>query len=186
MNTRRFIAISGLVGLWLHAADPVAGEPASFDHYHVIIETSPFGGIATGPGAEVLPNFAERYQFVGHVPGQADDGVLAVLFDTERNRTELVPAGGVFGEVELVEIDINDQSPKIIIQKGLESATLRMKSREEALAASAKNAIAPTKGTAPAPVRPGVVTPNPTTTGDSSQDRIVMPRRRRIPFRRGD
>ncbi|NIL98024.1 MAG: hypothetical protein GTO62_13085 [Planctomycetales bacterium] len=105
-----------------------------------------------------------------------------MLFDTEKNRSELVAVGDTFGEVVLEELDLNEAAPKIVIKKGLEPATLRMKPREEALASSAAAALQAAKATTPAASK--AVGTQQAGTG-TTERRVIMPQRRRIPFRRG-
>ncbi len=184
MTTHIHHVLAVAIGSGVAAVAAIASEPAGYDRYQVIVEKSPFGAIVDGVGAEPLPNFAENYQFVGFVPSQDSGELLAVLFDTKNNRSGLVSAGETFGDVEVEEIDLSGEAPKVVIRKGLEPATLRMKPREEALATSAAAATASQAAKTAASGANQAVTTQQAGVG-TTERKVIMPRRRRIPFRRG-
>jgi hypothetical protein len=145
-----------------------AGAPADFSRYQIILDRSPFGPVTAVGAAEVAPSFSQKYQLVALVNSNAGLGVLqAVILDRESNRTFFRAAGEtVEGAVKLVSIQ--HQPPKIVLQAGLETASLSFVDRP--------NAPISVAAAAPPPNPPGGPAAAPTGRPTSPVQRI--------PFRR--
>ena len=153
----------------------LANEPADFSRYQIIIDRSPFGAVTAAGVPDALPNFAQRFQLVGLVTANGSPGkVLAILLDRDANRSwfktegEWIKADSDPNDtgVKVVQIqDAQTTKPKVIIQFGLERATLSFSERP------AGPAVAPVPGQ-PQPA-PGAMPARPPFAG-------------RIPFRRSN
>ena len=153
----------GMIGMATIAvvlAAPAIGatdEVHDFSRYKVITDRAPFC-TATGAAAAAQPSFAARYVFVGVVSTTEDNRPLAIIEDKERNnRIYFKAEGETIDSTKVVKVE---QSPaKLVLQQGLEVATLLYQARGGNLPPAA----------APAP---GTFT-------------RAQPVQRRIPFRRG-
>ncbi len=145
-------------------------EPVGFDHYQVIIDRAPFGGLpgAAGGGAP-QPNFAEGFVFVG-VVADAQGRLLAVIQPKSAPRAEYKAEGETIGDVTVVKIEVAGEASKLILQQGLVKATLSYPPRS-----SVAN---------PPPVAASAQA-QPAPAGQATAS-VTVPPRRRIPFRRGD
>lgn len=169
------ILLSLLAGAGLAQA---ATEVTPWEHYQAIVERAPFGTVAGATDSGPLPNFATRYVFAGMVPSETQEGgLLAVIFDTEKSRSELVAPGQTFGDVKLVRLDVDGENSKIVLQRGLEPATLRLKPRETSIPIATSGPVQVTAQ----PNAPAVQSAPP-----AGERTVVVPARRRIPFRRGE
>ncbi len=135
-------------------------EEADLGPYQVIIDRSPFGAVPGLASADVQPDFATRFVLVGIVNSNGEDNVLqAIILDKQKNITHFTGEGESIDEVKVMHI--TDKPAKVVIQRGLETATLTFPEH------------APLGSGGPAPQQgngPGYPTPN---------------RIQRIPFRRG-
>jgi hypothetical protein len=179
---------SALFGLGLLLTGPVLiaradVEPTRFEHYQVIIDRSPFGAISGGGEAAPAPNWAERYTFAGLVPSAVSNQLLIVIHDSARNRATLVAEGDTLDEIKIVKLEAKGEAPKVTIQKGLEVAALQMKTRDTPIA-GVPSGPPPVQPARVATAAPGQVVP--AAPPGSDQKTVVMPARRRIPFRRGE
>ncbi len=142
-------------------------EPLSFSRYQVILDRSPFGGLPNGAGgAAPQPNFADSYTFVGVVEEQGHK--LAIIQPKSTPRAEFKAEGETLGDVTVAKIEMAGENSKLILQRGLEKATLSYLPRGGASAASAAPPSMPAFMQRPTPAVP------------------VPLARRRIPFRRGE
>jgi hypothetical protein len=142
-----------------------AVEQGGFARYQIIIDRAPFGVTAGGPVAEAQPGFSTRYTFVGLVKTESSGTLLAIIYDKDKNRSYFLAEGETIPNenVKLVRIERSTPSNKIVLQQGLESATLSYQP-----AGTAPTAASPSPGAPPPAQQPGQV-----------------PGRRRIPFMRG-
>jgi len=135
-----------------------ADESHDLGPYQVIIDKSPFGAVPGLASADVQPDFATRFILVGIVDSNGVENALqAIIMDKQKNITHFTAEGETIDEVKVLHIE--DKPPKVVIQRGLETATLTFPEH------------APALGGAPSqPGGPGYAPPN---------------RFQRIPFRRG-
>jgi hypothetical protein len=132
-----------------------------FARYQIIIDRSPFGAIASGPGPAAA--FAARFNFVGLVSSNGVQSRLqAIIQDKEGNRSYFKSEGEAIEDIKVVKIE--EKPAKVVLQKGLESATLTF--QEQSKVALPPPQAAPQQPQAP----PGPGVPGP----------------RRIPFRRAN
>lgn len=153
----------------LQGASDLGAETPGFDQYQVIIDRAPFGGLAGAPGTSPQPSFADNYVFVGIV---SENGrVLAVIQPRGNPRAEFKAEGESIGDVTIAKIEPNGDKSKLVLQRGVEKATLSFPPRtgEGAPPLIMQAAMQPVPP-APAPA-PSVVNVAP---------------RRRIPFRKGE
>ncbi len=162
-DTIRAFAASIVTGaLWAASVGGLMGqqpETQDLTRYQVIIERSPFGSLpGVAPGTP-QPNFAARFAFVGLVSSEDNTQVLAIIQDRERNRTYFQAEGEMVGQLGVKVMRIDRTAGKVVLQQGLEVATLAYEPR----------------GSGPA--MPGV--------GQEPAAAPTGPVPRRIPFRRG-
>jgi hypothetical protein len=131
-----------------------------FGRYQVIVDRAPFGANAGAPEAEAQPNFAARYGFIGLVKTQGAGPLLAMVQDKERNKNYFLAEGETIPNESVKVLHIERSPSKLVLQQGLETATL----------AYLPTGSAPPMTTAP-PQPPGPAAP--------------PVGRRRIPFMRG-
>jgi len=144
-----------------------AQEAKELSRYQVILERMPFGQVGTSSGAIKGPEFAQRFVFVGQVSGITNE-VSAIIQDLATKRTYFKSPGEMIEDVKVVRVD--RVPPKLLLQKGLETASLLYLPRAT---------VPPAPGVAPSP--PGVVPPtHPPVHGE--QPSGIM--QRRMPFRR--
>jgi hypothetical protein len=139
----------------------LAAEVHEFARYQVIIERAPFGSVS-GRDEARGPDFAQRYQFVGQVSTK-DNQLLVIVHDKTTNRSYFRAPGENIEDVKVVRLE-RGSPPRLVIQKGVEVATLVLQSRP-----SISGPASSAPGAAPVPMTPEAGT----TPG------------RRIPFRRG-
>jgi hypothetical protein len=147
----------------------LAEETHDFARYQVIVDRSPFGPV---PGSQAtataLPSFATRFALVGIVQSNGQDGVVqAIIEDKGSHNTYFKTVGEAVDDVKVLHIEV-EKPQSIVLQRGLETATLtfaELGSKTPTAAASA-----PQAGSA---LQPGPAAPVPVGV-------------RRIPFRRGD
>ncbi len=150
-------------------------ESVGFERYQVIVERSPFGTpAASGGPAAPAPGWAEAFTFVGVVPDPSSTNVLAIIQDKERSYLRGV--GETIGEAKVKEIVAAGRASQLVLQRGLETAPLRFK---DPAAGGVPTLPAMVAGTPEVPK----VQPAQTPTAGGG---VVMPPRRRIPFRRGE
>lgn len=155
-----------LVSLWLATVATHGAAPAEFTRYQAIIDRSPFGAVGA-MGVVAPPGFATRFAFVGVVTALDTNRTLAMIQDKQSNRTYFRAEGESVEGIKVVRIE--RRPAKLVMQQGLEQATLAYEQRPAA-AATSNPAVAGQPSGAPLPIGPG--TPLP-----------AAPRR--IPFRRG-
>jgi hypothetical protein len=150
-----------LVGLpTLASAEPTRDLPA---RYQIIIDRSPFGALATGPAN--APSFAARFTFVGLVNSNGIESRLqAIIHDKDANRSYFKSEGETIDDIKVVKVE--DKPAKVVLQKGLESATLTYQEKG--------NVALPQQPMAPQQPQPSAPTPG------------GVPGPRRIPFRRAN
>lgn len=141
-----------------------ATESQDFSRYQVIIDRAPFG-VTTGPGPvpDAQPPFSARFTFVGLVKTEGDGMLRAIVQDKERNRSYFVAENETIPNDTVKIVRIEHSPSKIVLQQGLETATLSYQ------AGGAVAAPSPAVGT---PQQPG-------------QPSAPVSGRRRIPFQRG-
>jgi hypothetical protein len=141
-----------------------------FSHYQIIIDRMPFGGMQGG-AAGAVPGFAARFVFVGLVSADFTGSRLqAVLLDKSgTNRAYFKGEGEMIDDVKVAHIEAALPNRNVLLQRGLETATLTYEPRGSSGPGTA--AVGPAPGPNPMPV--------PTTTN------VPLPTgSRRIPFRR--
>ena len=154
----------------LVAGRVVAAESQDFARYQIIVDRAPFGAVTAAGVPDAVPNFAQRFQLVGIVTSTGlPVAAEAVLSDKEANNRALFKAEGemIEGGVKVVRIqDALTSKAKVVLQFGLETATLTFAERQ-----NTPTAGTPQPGQPPQP--PGGVPGRPPIVG-------------RIPFRRGN
>ena len=149
--------------VWLVLATSVLpvclADHPDFGRYQVILDRAPFGASAGAAEAEVQPNFAARYAFIGLVKTKEAGPLLAMIQDKERNRNYFLAEGDAIPNESVKVLHIERTPSKLVLQQGLETATLAYLP-----AGSAAPMAAPPQPTGPA---------------------APMVGRRRIPFIRG-
>lgn len=136
-----------------------AVEHPDFSRYQVILDRAPFGATTGGADAQVQPNFATRFAFVGLVKTQGSGPLMAMVQDKEANRTHFLVEGAMITNAGVQVVRIERDPSKVVLQQGLETATL---------------AYTPGGGGSPTTMAPQPSGPTAPTMG-----------RRRIPFMRG-
>jgi hypothetical protein len=146
-----------------------ATESAPFSRYQIIIDQSPFGGNAGGPAGDAPSPLRDQYLLVG-VVNEEGQPLQAVIQDRANvHRIHFRSEGETINnEVKVVKIEANPA--KIVLQKGLDTASLSLQPRT--------TAASPTPVAAPG--APGA----PTMSGAAAPGAPGEPRR--IPFRRGN
>ena len=154
---------------WALAGGAWATEPQDFVRYQVIVDRSPFGLVTAANMPEAVPSFAQRVQLVGIVTSTGQPILVqAVLYDREATRSwfkaegEMID-GGV--KVALIQDPLTSKA-KVVLQYGLERASLTFPER------AAGSAATPVPGQ-PTVNAPGAVPMRPPFPG-------------RIPFRRSN
>jgi hypothetical protein len=151
------LAVSALLGNGVYGQ---GAEPHDFSRYQLIIERKPFGAM---PGQETAgptgPSWKDRFVFVGVVSSEDNSQVLAIILSPQANRTYFRAEGETIEDVKIVRIDRSVPTPKLVLQQGLETATL----------AYQPTAVGGGGPAAPAIQQPGAPVP---------------PGPRRVPFRR--
>ena len=138
-----------------------AAETHDLGPYQVIIDRSPFGAVPGLEAADVQPDFATRFVLVGIVDSNGVANALqAIILDKQKNITHFKGEGETIDEVTVLHI--TDKPPKVVIQRGLETATLTFPEK-----APSGSGLGPQPGN-----NPGFPSPGPG-------------RMQRIPFRRG-
>ena len=165
MTLRRCLAGIGLTVAAVGAVVAGAQEAHEFARYQVILDRMPFGAVGPGNGVGKGPEFAQRYVFVGRV-STTNDGLLAIIQDRAENRNHFKEAGEMIGDVKVLKIE--ESPPRLVLQKGQETATLAYQPRVEPRPA-------PAPGAAPGP-QPQ---PQPST---GAPGQVPLPRP--LPFRR--
>ena len=139
---------------------------ADFARYQVIIDRSPFGTVtAEGAAAGQMAPFAAKYQFVGLVTSNATEGqpLQAIVFDKEANRTFFKSEGESLGDAadpaKIVRIE--QAPPKLVLQHGLETASLGFPERSNAPGPPGAPGVAPNPNLPPGfpQPHPGMPTP---------------------------
>lgn len=145
MNTHQFnrfalcAAVVAAAGIRVVSAKDDARDSL---RYKLIVDRSPFGS-AQGPGTEaVQPPFSSRYGFVGLVGGK-DGKIAAIIEDRESNprRSYFVGETDTFNGVKVLHIE-RDPS-RIVLQQGIETATLTYEPRSGGPAAAPPAPAAP-------------------------------------------
>ena len=158
------VRLSVLVVFLIAVSIARSTETYEFSRYQVILDRGPFGPITGGPGGPgSAPPFSARYTLVGIVNSNA--ALQAIIFDKEANRSYFRAEGESIDDVKVVRIE---QTPaKLVIQKGLETATLTFEQKPNTPGTAIGATQPPQPGILPGAPSPGAPTP------------------RRIPFRRG-
>lgn len=105
-----------------------AEETHDLGPYQVIIDSSPFGAVPGLASADVQPDFATRFVLVGIVDSNGVDNALqAIILDKQKNITHFKGEGESIDEVKVLHV--TDKPPKVVIQRGLETATLTFPER---------------------------------------------------------
>lgn len=154
----------------LVAGAALADETQDFAKYQIIIDRSPFGPVTAAGVPDAVPNFAQRFQLVGIVTSTGMPvAAQAVLSDKEANRSWFKAEGDTIdGGVKVIRIqDALTSKAKVVLQFGLETATLTFAERPNTPATAA-----------PQPGQP----PQPAPGGMPGRPPIVG----RIPFRRSN
>lgn len=153
------------------ASGAFATESQDFARYQIIVDRSPFGPVTAAGVPDAVPSFAQRFQLVGIVTSNGlPVTAQAVLLDKEPtpNRTWFKSEGELIdGGIKVLKIqDAASSKAKVVIQFGLDTATLTFADRPNTPAAAA-----PQPGQPPQP--PGGIPGRPPIIG-------------RIPFRRSN
>ncbi|HUK82138.1 MAG TPA: hypothetical protein VLZ12_05840 [Verrucomicrobiae bacterium] len=146
-------------------SDVCARETYEFSRYQVILDRSPFGPVTATEAQGAVPGFAAQLLLVGFV---YSNSVLpqAIIEDKQGSRTYFRAEGELVNDAKVVTIDL--MARKVVVQRGLEKATLTVEQRPNK----------PMPGGAPAQAQPpGVPAGAPFT---------PSPGVRRIPFRRSN
>ena len=177
MTTRGLGTIGAVTTVAVLAARVIAAaeEARDPDRYKVIVDRAPFCASAIAAAA-AQPNFATRFAFVGVVSITEDDRPLAIIQDKEQNnRIYFKAEGDMIDTIKVVKI--GQSPPKLVLQQGLEVATLSYQAR-----AGGPQPGGPIMGMAQP--TPGSVAPGTAATVAPGFAR-TQPTPRRIPFRRG-
>ena len=154
----------GLVTLTVRAAVPEMAR------YQVIVDRMPFGGVTGALAAGATPGFATRFSFVGLVSSNFTNGQLQAIFldKTAANRAYFKGEGEMMDDVKVLRIVDGLPNRSVVLQHGLETATLTYEQRRA-------NPVPP--AVAPVPGLPTLALPQPSEAPLPSAPR-------RIPFRR--
>jgi hypothetical protein len=130
-----------------------AAEPHDLARYQIIVDRSPFGPVTVTGVPDAMPNFAQRFKLVGIVTSTGlPVTVQAVLSDKETNRTWFKAEGELIDDgVKVVRIqDALTSKAKVVLQFGLETATLTFAERSHTPVATASQpAPQPAPGAVP-------------------------------------
>lgn len=145
--------------------DARAKETYEFSRYQVILDRGPFGPVTATEAAGATPGFASQLQLVGFVYSNSVLPQVIIQDKQANNRWYFRAEGELVNEATVVSIDI--AARKVVLQKGLEKATLAVEERP--------NTPAPTPAAQVQPpgAPPGAQFP-------------TAPGARRIPFRRSN
>ena len=139
-----------------------AAEQQDFSRYQIIIDRTPFGTTGGNPAPDAQPSFSTKFAFVGLVKTESNQALLAIIQDKEKNRPYFVGEGETIPNDNVKLVRIERSPSKIVLQQGLETATLVYQAHGTAAPVTPVNTGAPQPGQPSAPV----------------------PGRRRIPFMR--
>jgi len=160
----------------------LAAEDATrdFQRYQVIIDRMPFGGQLGGAAGNNAAPFASRFVLVGLVSANGPGGELqAVISDKSvQNRIYFKGEGETVDGVKVVKINPDLPNRSVVLQQGLETATLTFPERREVVPPRRPAGVPGLPGM-PAAVDAAPAAENPPTTAPAS---ATPPRR--IPFRR--
>jgi hypothetical protein len=156
----------GLLLATVASGAPRGTEPSAFTRYQAIIDRAPFGTVGA-IGAVAPPGFAARFAFVGVVTTVDTNRALAMIQDRQSNRTHFKAEGEDVDGIKVLRIE--RKPAKLVMQQGLEQATLTYEQRPSA-PAPPNGGVAWQPGGVPMPNAPSASLP-------------ASPRR--IPFRRG-
>ena len=156
--------MSVLIGLFVAVSAARATETYEFSRYQIILDRGPFGPV-TATSADAAPPWTARFTPVGFV---YSNSVLpqAIIQDKEGNRSYFKAEGEAIDDVKVVSIDVTAR--KLVVQKGLEKATLTVEQRPNT------------------PIPGGITGQPPQPTGVPGAPGAATPGPRRIPFRRGN
>ena len=143
-----------------------------FVRYQIIIDKSPFGSVSAAGAAEVVKDWAQKYQLVALVVSNAGQGaVQAGIFDKEANRSYYRAEGEALENgIKILKIVQDQKQVKVTIQSGLDTAQLTF----------AQRSASPMMASAgPAPQANSIPQPGAQPNGAPAAVR-------RIPFRRGN
>ncbi len=189
MKLRQALLCLLLINGAAFASAATNGSPPErdFSRYQPIIDRLPFGGAAGGALTANQPNFAGRFVLIGMVSSNFPSGkVQAILLDkTAQNKTYFRSEGEMIDGTKVVKI--NDELPNrsVVLQQGLETATLTYEVRRTTVPRPAAFGTRPPGSPnpmagSPEPAEGTAVAPDPTTTAT-----VPLPSSpRRIPFRR--
>ena len=164
---RHVIGILGLaVAGWIAGAAAAADTP-DLSRYQVIMDHTPFGNVTGGNLAESGPGWSSDLVFLGRVT-LTNQQVQAVILKKSTNHSVYKAEGETFDDIKVLRIESGPRVPRVVLQRGLEKATLDFQPAGPPTAVGA----APPPGPPGAPGQPPGMPPMP-------------PTARRLTFRRG-
>jgi hypothetical protein len=150
MPTRYAVLLAAVACALSAGVSGAATEQEGFARYQVILDRSPFGApVGPGSASEAPPPFSTRYAFVGVVKTASSGALLAIIQDRERNRPYFVAEGETIPNESVKLVRIEHSPSKIVLQQGLEVATLAYQPAGAGVASAPSGVPQPAQPSAP-------------------------------------